>query len=196
MSSNRELAVLVSQGDRQAYNQLYQRFYNPVYSVMLQYTKNIEDAEDILQLTFLRLWEKRQELAAVETLEDWLFIIARNEFLNRFRKRRQEDNYRHYLLQVFSEESQSPEELLITRQKEEWMQKAVAALPDRQKEAFILTRQHGLTYEKVATTMNVSKETVKEHISRALKSIRSYLLENIEHLKLFLLLLIFLIFLK
>jgi len=196
MISTRELAVLVSQGDRQAFNQLYQRFYNPVYSVMLQYTKNAEDAEDILQLTFLRLWEKRQELIRVEAPEDWIFIIARNEFLNRFRKRRSEDSYRRYLLQVFSEESQSPEELLITRQKEELIQKAIAALPDRQKEAFLLNRHNGFTYEKVAATMNVSKETVKEHIGRALKAIKSYLLQNIESIKLFILMLLFFIFLK
>ncbi|MEC5145684.1 RNA polymerase sigma-70 factor [Chitinophaga sp. 212800010-3] len=185
MQSNRELALLVAQDDRQAYNQLYSNFYKPVYAVMLQYTKNAEDAEDILQLTFLRLWEKRQELPAVKSLEDWIFIIARNEFLNKFRKRRSESTYRQYLLQVFSEEYQSPEELLITRQREELLEKAIASLPERQREAFLLCRQKGFTYEKAAVVMNVSRETVKEHMSRGLKSLKSFLLANLESIRMF-----------
>lgn len=163
---------LIAEEDEAAYRELFQRYFYRLYSVMLQFTKKAADAEDIVQSLFMKIWEKRGSLAEVEDPENWLFITARNEFLNRFRKLRLEERYRHYLTQVFAEEAGTPEQLVITKQKEEAIRNAIRALPEKQQQAFLLSREEGLTYEEIAVRLGVAKSTIKEHISRALRTIR------------------------
>jgi RNA polymerase sigma-70 factor (ECF subfamily) len=142
---------------------------------MLQYTKIPSDAEDIVQSAFLKLWEKRESLGSVSKPDSWLFIVARNDFLNRFDKLSSEANYRSYVKEIFEEEWGSPEELLITRQSRKIIQQALDNLSQKQKEAFSLSRIDGLSYAEIAEVMGVGRATVKEHIVRATRAVVSFL---------------------
>ncbi len=145
---------------------------------MLRYTKVPDDAEDIVQSVFVKLWEKRSMMPAIEKPLGWMFMAARNEFLDRFRKRSAEAGYQQYLKDIFDEERNTPEHLLLLRQKEELWKKAMMRLSPQQRESFLLNREAGLTYDEIALKMGIARTTVKEHISRALRSIRSYLAEH------------------
>lgn len=176
-----ELALLparIAQGDTVAFEMAFRHYFHPIYLVMLRYTHRHSDAEDIVQHVFVNCWEKRHLLTHVDRFDKWLFTAALNEFRTRFRKNRRDDDYRQFLKDSFNEEDTSPEDQLIFKQKEGLLCLALDQLSPRQRQAFLLSREEGLTYAEIAATMDLEPATVKEHISRALRSIKSFILSQ------------------
>jgi RNA polymerase sigma-70 factor (family 1) len=178
----RRLFDLVAEGDEKAFADVFQLYFEPLYRILLRYTKSPSDAEDIVQQAFVRLWEGRHRMKEIDDPAAWLFTITRNEFRDRHRKLRVSQRYRQYLLEVFEEEAGSPEETMIFKQHEYLLQQAIAGLSDRQREAYLLSREEGLTYEDIAQRMGLGRTTVKEHISRAVKAIKAFLLAHKDEL--------------
>lgn len=178
----RRLFDLVAEGDEKAFADVFQRYFEPLYRILLRYTKSPSEAEDIVQQAFVRLWEGRRRLKEVDDPAAWLYTITRNEFRDRYRKLRVSQRYRQYLHEVFEEEAGTPEETLILKQHEHLMKRAIAGLSDRQREAYLLSREAGLTYEEIAVRMGLERTTVKEHISRAVKAIKAFLLAHKDEL--------------
>lgn len=166
----------IAEGDELAFADLYLGFYDKVYSVALMYLKAREMAEDVTQQVFLKLWEKRASLGGVMKIDSFLFITARNEIMNTFRHRSVQDNYQAFIRELFSQETATPEDLLIIKQKSKLIASIISELPGRQQEAFRLSRLKGYSYEQIATEMNISLSTVKEHMSKALQQVKALLL--------------------
>lgn len=169
-------------GDADAFAQLFERLYDRVYSTALQYCKITATAEDVAQQVFLKVWEKRQLLATIKNAEAWLFTIARNQVMDVLRRDLLTDKYSHYILEIVQEEENSPEQLLISRQKQEIIDKCVQGLSPKQLEVYRLNRDEGLTYQEIAHKLGISRDTVKEHIAKALNHIRVYLMEHRDEL--------------
>jgi len=173
--NERELLRLVAQGDAKAFRHLFLACYDHIYSTSLLYTKVHELAEDIVQQVFLKVWEKRDMLGTIENFDAWLFIIARNEVINTLRKQSTHRSYMHHIRDLFGGEEDSPEDQLIIKQSRAIIQLAVKNLPPQQQQAWRLSRDKGLSYEEIAADMAISVNTVKGHISTALRSIRAFL---------------------
>lgn len=170
----------IAEGDEHAFAIIFDHYFQHLYLLMLKYTRRHADAEDIVQHIFVKLWENRDMLANIDHPAGWLFATARNEFRDRFRKLRISAQYRQYLLEIFEEEYGSPEETLIIRQQQILLKKALASLPPRQQQAYLLSREQGLTYEEIAQEMGLERTTVKEHIARAVKAIRAFIMSHID----------------
>jgi RNA polymerase sigma-70 factor (ECF subfamily) len=170
-----ELFQLIAGGDVEAYRQIFSKYFPKVFEAALAYTKVPEQAEDIVQGVFLKLWEKREQLSIIKSPKDWLFIVARNDIMSGFKKQASQQNYLNHLKEVFREEEGTPEEMLILRQKDEVLKQAVERLSNKQREAYQLSREEGLSYAEIAERMQISKNTVREHIANSLKSIRNFL---------------------
>jgi RNA polymerase sigma-70 factor (family 1) len=178
----REVFARIAADDEQAYRELFDGYFQQLYAAILVYTKSVTDAEDIVQSIFLKVWERRNTLTSIDHPENWLFITARNEFLDHFRKLQSQEKYRRSLVDLFHDEGISAEMLIIAAEREAFVRKAIAALPEKQQQAILLSRHDGLTYDEIAVVMGIAKTTVKEHISRALKSIRDFLLSHKDEL--------------
>jgi RNA polymerase sigma-70 factor (family 1) len=174
LHNERELLQQVAAGNIIAFRNLFAAYYDRLYSAALVYCKIHEQAEDVVQQVFMKVWEKRHTLSQVEQPGDYLFIITRNEVLNQLRRNTLHDNYIRHIRELFSEETGSPEEVLVARQKRQIVQQAISQLPPQQQEAFRLSRDQGLSYEEIAATMNLSLSTVKGHMSKALQAVRAY----------------------
>ncbi|MEP7259145.1 MAG: RNA polymerase sigma-70 factor [Flavitalea sp.] len=175
MNNERETLLRISRGDCYAFESLFRAYYDHLYSTAIMYIKMHELAEDIIQQVFLKLWERRSTLLRIDNLENYIFILTRNEILDHLRKQSVRQKYINRIRELFEEESRTPEQYLITKQKVEILQKAVVSLPPQQQQAWRLSREKGLCYEDIATEMGVSLSTVKGHISCALRSIRQTL---------------------
>jgi RNA polymerase sigma-70 factor (ECF subfamily) len=176
-SINNERALLqeLANGQEAAFRTLFHTYFDNLYGAAFAYTKVHEQAEDVVQQVFLTLWEKRQTLLSVENLENYLFIIARNLILGQFRKQLTHEKHITYLRELFGAGESLPDEILISRQQRDLLEEAVRRLPPKQQEAYRLSREKGLSHEEIARVMNISKTTVKEHISNSLKSIKAFL---------------------
>lgn len=174
--SEKELLSQIAKGSQDAYLVIFQQYWDTVFSTSLLLTKSPELAEDIAQDVFTMIWEKRAQLPAIEKLEPFLFITARNMIYSRLRKLSSQETYRQYIKAYFSEASVTGvDEQTELRELERTIQGAILRLPSQQQKAFRLSRFEGMRHEEIAATMGVSRITIKSYIVQALASLRKTL---------------------
>ena len=174
LHNERQLLQKIAEGDGMAFRDLFDRYYGVIYSASFRYLKVHELAEDMVQASFLKIWEKRNNLSHVERFDHYLYRIAHNEMTDHFRKNSRRDKHLQRIHELFEEETGSPEELLITKQKRTLIADVIKSLPPQQQTAYKLSRDEGLSYLEIAERMNLSVNTIKVHISQALKTLKMF----------------------
>jgi RNA polymerase sigma-70 factor (ECF subfamily) len=174
-SDERALLSQVADGNEKAFTQLFERYSDVTYGFAIFYTKTAESAEEVVQEIFLKLWLQREKLRDIQSFPDHLFIITRNHVIDFLRKHLREKRYQQQLIQHFREVSFTPEQQLIFKESGEIVEKAVALLPPQQQVIYRLRRNEDMPLDEIAYTMNLSRLTVRNHLNKALGSIRNYL---------------------
>ncbi len=131
------------------------------------------DAEDNVQTAFVRLWSRRQELELDGSIRSLLYTIVRNSCLDELRKRDRREK-----AQVGATPPPSPRtpyENVQGAELHRFAAAAVARLPQRRREVFRLAREEGLSYQEIAKVMNLSTQTVANHMSLAMADLRTAL---------------------
>ena len=177
---------LISEGNESAYHKLYDRFWKKIYSVAIQYVKSSQTAQDIVQDVFIKVWIKREELPSIRNFNDWLFIIARNMIISDLRKKTPRYGLEISETTALKEDSLLPDQQLAFKETGKFISEAIAKLPPRQKQVYQLSRTEHLNYKEIAGMLDISSNTVREHVTQALKSIRNYLKEKLGDAYLFL----------
>lgn len=175
--------------DELSFRQFYDIYRPKVYTVALRLSGDKNIAEDVVQDTFLKVWIRRVDLEHIENIEAWLYMIAKNGILNLIKKSEHykkyaQDEMKESLIRVF------PEADYMTQEKEfqRILAEAIQRLPEKQRQAYILSKENHLKREEVAKQLNVSPETIKSNLERAMKSIRAYCMFQLKELPLVLLL--------
>ncbi len=171
-----ELLIQIASGEQKAFTVLVDNYWNKVYSHALAYSKSVTRAQEITQDIFLKVWHKREALTEVRDFKSYLFILGKRHIISSMRKKL---------------ESLTGEDLLETREdihipdqqleyKETWNRilEGIEKLPAVRKVIFKKSRLEGLTYEEIAESSHISKNTVKEHIVLALNFLRTYIYFN------------------
>ena len=154
----------------------FDRIYVMYYSHMLRFAKEYvvfeEDAENVVQDVFLLLWEKREVLDIRISLVSYLFSLVKNRSLDYLRHKVVAEEYK----QELSFKLMSLEQLNYTFSSEEEIEKVIAnaidKLPERCREIFLKSRIEGMKYREIAEELNISANTVENHIAIALKKLR------------------------
>ncbi|HRO46011.1 RNA polymerase sigma-70 factor [Agriterribacter sp.] len=171
-----ETALLhrVAEGDELAFRQVYDHYTRRIYSYALNLTESEDKAAEVVQEVFLKLWQNRQKLPEVQQFNAWLHAIARNVFFNAIKRKAQESVALRQLYITRREAIHETEYFVLDRENDALLQQALARLPDQQKLVFQL-RSQGMKQDEIASQLQISKNTVKVHLNRALNSIRDYL---------------------
>jgi RNA polymerase sigma-70 factor (ECF subfamily) len=175
LDNENELLLLVAEGDEKAFRQLFDHYWNKIYSVALTLTKSTALSEEIVQDVFLKIWLKREQLPSVEKFDGFLFTVAKNHIYNELRKKTMEQPFVEHLEQHFLESSALPEQIMVLKETKQLIDKAVQQLPDQQRAVFELSRNEGLDYTTIADQLGISRSTVKNHMTKALQFLRQYL---------------------
>ncbi|NIG56792.1 RNA polymerase sigma factor [Chitinophaga sp. Cy-1792] len=170
------LFAQIADGDAAAFTTLFNTYHSRIFSTALQYCKVREQANDITQLVFSIIWEKRASLPPVEDAEAWMWTITKNQTLKLLKRESYHKSYVSYARALFEEESDTPLHQLILRQKGEVIEGLIKALPARQEEVYRLSRYEGASYAEIAEKLGIGVETVKEHMAKALKKMKAQLL--------------------
>ena len=158
-------------GDESGLRLLFDLYYSPLCVYAYKYFDSFEKAEDIVQETFITLWEKNRLIDFTGSIKSYLFTIVRNNSINQIRK---DSRFRFEEIenQAYSiiEDKFEPLELEERREK---LYREIDQLPNQCKKVFEAIVFEKLKYAEVAEELNVSVNTVKTHYSRALKQLRS-----------------------
>jgi len=169
-------------GDVDAFDEVYRRYAGKLFAFALKYLKSREDAEELVQSVFLKVWENQANLKKETSFKSYLFTIAYNEICNLFRKRKYQQNFIENTILGKPEISTDMESQIEFRSVLEQVEQIVAQLPEKQKAVFLKSRQEGKSTKEIAEELGLSKGTVDNYISESLKFIRSSL--NDKHIAL------------
>lgn len=178
MHNEAELLKLVAAGDEYAYKELFHRHWDNVYSVALVLTKSVELAEDMVQDIFLKIWQKRGQFTEIERFEDYLFIMARNHIYTELKKKTRDDQFRQQVQEYFDSGINNADIQLLTKETQQQISRAIEQLTPQQQLVYRMSRDQGLSHEEIAAQLNISRNTVRNHIVQSLKQIREYLNDN------------------
>lgn len=164
-------------GSEAAFCKLFDHYWNKVYASALVLTKSPQMAQDISQEVFLQLWQYREKAAAIQSLDAFLFISARNLIFKKMSRLKLEDAYMHYRShQVVT--SSNTEEHAVLKDLQSLVEAGICKLPPQQQRAFRLSREMGLSHEEISLQMGVSRAAVKDYIVRAIAFLRKYMHEH------------------
>ncbi len=173
--SDKELMNEIKAGNMLAFDELYRKYIKRLYRFSYSILKSTEEAENIVQDVFLTLWLNRGKVEKDSSIKYYIFTIAYNMAISIIRKKAKDAQFIEYVktLQVFTQE---PVDLQIEyNELDEKLNKIIKALPVRQKEVYQLHRIEGLKYAEISERLNISINTIENHMSRALKTIREKL---------------------
>lgn len=176
-------------GSESAFSVIYDTHHAKIYRFAYSFLKDKELSKEILQETFISFWVNREKFDVTKTIEPYLFTICKRLVLDNFRKATSTYTLREQLLLKISEIHNETEDGIIFSDLMSFAEKAIAELPKQQQIVFRLSRFEGLTYDEIAERLNLSKNTVKNHLVVALKTLKAQF-SNQEMIYIFLLFLL------
>lgn len=179
MDQEKELIIALKQGNEKAFNILYKQYWKQVYNFCRLYLTNTEEAEEVVQDVFVRLWQSRDFLRENDNFKGLLFIISRNLVFNQTRKSFNHDFYTLSLLEALEnmpeENSYDIEKELEAKDLSAYIDLLIAELPPQRQKIFHLSRKEHKNYKEIADLMHLSEKTVEHQVSEALKFLRKHI---------------------
>jgi len=179
----------ISHDDKNAYAELFKRYSKKVYHLAMHYFHNDEDAEEIVQEVFLKIWIKRKSIQHPQAFSSFLYTTAKNMIFDSFKKEIKHKAYADYLsTSKIHQQTDNTEETVFFNDLEKIYTELLEELPAKRKEVFTLSRQEGYSNLEIAQKMNISVKTVEEHIYQSLKFLKQIIKNRYELIILLLLL--------
>ena len=160
--------------DKPLFEQLFKAHFAPLCNFAAGYVQDADAAKDIAQKVFINLWETRDSIDPQKSIQSYLFTSVKNRCLNFIRDQKR---YRSQVLDVeiadidlaFEEDDQGYAEL------ETKINEALAALPEKCRLVFEMSRFQDKKYKDIAAELGISEKTVEAHMSKALKTLKEQL---------------------
>lgn len=168
----KNLLLAIKCDDPDAFKKIYLRYQLKVYYFAYRFFRNKEEAEEVVQEVFIRIWNNRKFLNETLSFNSYLFTIAKNYIFNQKRDKLNHQSFISFLIPFCSETENSTEETVISNDLEKHMQHAIDNLPPQRKLIFKKSREEGLTYPQIASELKISEKTVESQIRLAIKWLR------------------------
>jgi RNA polymerase sigma-70 factor (ECF subfamily) len=181
MNSNKAL-TLPDRQDEQGFDLLYE-FYKPkLFIIVNSYIPSREDAEEIVHDVLIRIWEKKDRIRVHSNLTAYLYSMTRNACLDYLRARKsklskeinihQQEHSLNY--NAMADETASS---ILLKELQALVKSGIDELPEKCKSVFVKSRMEGLNHKEISEELHISPKTVENHISRALRHLRTTLKE-------------------
>jgi len=170
-----EWSQAIKNGDKESYSNFFRACYEHYVRFAYRYVKSKDQACDLVQEAFIKLWKNREQLDPAKSLKSYMFTIVRNLSLNHIRDHKNKlesiDDREISLDALIIHQEQNTNDSYI-KQTVKVIKKLIKKLPERQREAFELSRFDGLQHDEIAEVMNISARTVNNHIVSACNTLR------------------------
>ena len=165
MGGDEDLLKAFGAGDERAYARLYDRHRGPLHLYAARMLGDGEAARDLVQDVFLSLFERRAEARDVRSARAWLFTVARNRCLTRLRQRRNRSRLDEQVAGGMPDASPAADE--GDGEETRLVRRALAELPEEQREILILREYEDLSYREIAAIAQTTEGAVKSRLFRA-----------------------------
>jgi len=172
--SDKELIRKLKKGDIEAFNRIFYAYSSKLYHFAYGYLKSKEDAEEMVQEIFSKIWDKRVEIKEEYEFRSYLFSIAFNYVKKHFRSKALINKYIEAEIPNIIDSQQTQEEVNYSSLKL-MVDQLVDRMPERRKAVFLKSRFEGKNAKEIAKEMNISSSTVENHLNQALRYLRQHL---------------------
>lgn len=168
----KELLKKIAKGDEPAFQMLFDLYSKTIFSFVENFIHSSEDAEEIVQETFLILWNNRNSLQAVEHPRNYIYTIARNKCYDYLTKLARNAEAMRYAWENTGASHNSTEDVLYSRESIRMIDKALTKLSGQKQAVFRMSRFEDMSNEEIAAATGLSKSRVKNIIVEVLKHLR------------------------
>lgn len=175
--TSEQLLVAVRVGDQASFNEIYFRYRSKVYNYAYRFVRNREDADELTQNAFVKLWDNRGKIDPQGNFNAFLYTILKNDFLEKLRRRSR--------MSAFVKEGMggepsvnSVERYIDFKECNQIIMEAIDLLPPQARLTYQLSRQEGRSHDDISRHMGISRNTVSNHIKKSLNHIRRYVLSS------------------
>ena len=165
--------IALKEGDMSAFNAVYHKHHKQIYSFIIHKTQSEFIASEVVQLTFIRLWEKKKVLSEKVELQLQLFGMARQVMIDELRKEATRYKYNNQAEQYPFTDSLM--KMIESKDLLKHFEQEVAHMPAMRKMVFNLSRNNGLSYQEIAEMLGISPKTVERHIAKVLSRLKQYM---------------------
>lgn len=166
------LVLLLQKGSFLAFEKLFGKYGQKLFNFSFSYLKNQDDAGEVVQEVFLKIWLNRASLKADASFQSYLFTIAFNTIKKSFNRKAKQELFRLELVDILASEESTADyennyQAVVTK-----LNLFIDEMPEKRKEIFIQRKQQGKPVRQIAREMGISVKTVENQITEAMKFIR------------------------
>ncbi|SEW53770.1 RNA polymerase sigma-70 factor, ECF subfamily [Chitinophaga arvensicola] len=173
--TDEELFLLVKQGHKDAFEDVYRRFWQELLDAAYRRVKVQETAMELVQSLLVDLYLKRETISLTTSLRNYLHTSLKNRVLNTVRSQLVRNTYQQHVLNDNGLYQPDAATTLQLKELQRHIDESCASMPEKCREVFYLSRREHLSYQHIASQLNISVNTVEKHMVKALKILRSHL---------------------
>jgi RNA polymerase sigma-70 factor, ECF subfamily len=173
--SENQLLDTLKAGNITAFEMLFKTYYQPLCNYAYTFVQDKDEAEEIVQTTFLAVWEKKEVLEIRTTIKPYLYAMVRNACLNVIKHEKIKQQHAEVELAMGERSVESVARTVMASELEKRIHQAMEALPEQCRLVFKLSRFEELKYAEIADQLSISIKTVENHMGKALKIMREQL---------------------
>ncbi|PWS30374.1 RNA polymerase sigma factor [Pedobacter paludis] len=167
-----ELTALLKKGDVYSYTEIFERYNQVLLRHAFRLLSNDEEAYDVVQDVFLHLWQKHDAIEFTTSLSGYLFTAVKNRIFKLFAHQKVVLRYAESINSFMVEGYNIVEDRLMEKELSALIAKEIEALPAKMREVFILNKKEELTYKEIAERLNISDQTAKQQVYKAMKILK------------------------
>jgi RNA polymerase sigma-70 factor (ECF subfamily) len=164
--------------DESSFKELFDTYLKRVYDYIGAISRSGYIAEEVVQELFIILWRKRHDLHEVQNMDQYIFRIARNLAINLLKKAAVDSKMAAEFYKRSLKQSPLTGIEVNFRGVQSLIDKAVMELPPQPQKVYFLSRRENMSFDEIASEMGLSRNTIKNHLQKALHEIRKYLVQH------------------
>lgn len=173
MEIEKETVLRMAQGDKNAFCAIFHKFYPKIHQFALMLLKNPEDADDVSQMVFMKMWVKRERFTAIDDFDSYLFILTKNTVINYIAAKK-------VIPMNLDELPDQPDAIIpsdhiIAKDTQLLIDMVVENMPKQRQTIYRMSREQHLSNEEIAQQLGLQKKTVENHLNLALKEVKKAL---------------------
>jgi RNA polymerase sigma-70 factor (family 1) len=170
-----ELVLRFQAGDMLAFDTIYKKYSGRIFYFAFNLLKNKEDAENIVQEVFIKFWENRENIRLHNSFSSYIFAITHNTSIDLIRKKLKDSKFKDHLFSIQERFENPIQANLEFNESQKHVLEVIDKLTKRQRQVYLMHHEEGFTYHEIADKLDISVNTVENHMAAALRILREKL---------------------
>lgn len=174
-ATDHQLLELIQQDDRVAFTELYNRYWDKLFTTAMHRLDDEHEAEEVVQEVFLSIWQRRKIIKLTHTMNTYLSVAVKYKIINHLDKQYRKKRHIDHLAITAPLQEDSTNRWLSEKELRKQLEHSINQLPQKCRIVFLLSREEQKTNAEIAAELNIAEKTVEAHMTKALNTLRQSL---------------------